>query len=582
MVGNKETGKDLSGIGKSDRQRLGQVVRDAKGSISVSDAAKILNVSSTDAAKLLSRVYRGVYVTVPLESRVADMPLENAWGIADKLFSPCYIGGWSAAENWGLTEQIFRKVMVMTTQKPRRSLCVVKGTEFLLRQVSEKAMFGLKPVWQGQVKVSVSDPSRTVVDMFGDPTLGGGIRSVSDRFRNYLKSENRNIELLLKYAKQLGNGAVFKRLGFMLERFAPQESDAIGKCLAELTKGNTTQDWIFKGGTCLKKCYFETYRFSEDLNFTLIREDHLHEESLTGAFREIADFVYDSTGLEIPKDLIKFEVYRNPRGKLSAEGKISYRGPMQQRGNLPCVKLDLTADEIIALPPVLREVQHPYSDRPPNGIIVQCYGFEEVFAEKIRALTERLRPRDLYDVIHLYHHSNVNSAHDVLSKTLKQKCDFKGILPPTAKSLAEKPERIELEAEWSNMLAHQLPALPPFEQFWQELPAVFEWLYQTAAEAGAATAGAAAPIAASGIEIDTSWQPPAITQAWRVRTTSPLHIIRFAAANHLCVNLQYQGSSRLIEPYSLRMTKNGDLLLYAVKHNTQEDRSYRVDRIGGV
>jgi predicted transcriptional regulator of viral defense system len=251
MVENKGTLKDLSGIGKLDRQRLGQVVRDAKGSISVSDAAKILNVSSTDAAKLLSRwakkgwlsrIYRGVYVTVPLESRSADMPLENAWVIAEKLFSPCYIGGWSAAENWGLTEQIFRKVMVMTTQKPRRSLCVVKGTEFLLRQIPPNAMFGLKPVWQGQVKVSVSDPSRTMVDMLGDPTLGGGIRTVADMFTNYLKSENKNIELLLKYAKQLGNGAVFKRLGFILERFAPQESDAITKCLAVLTKGNTKLD----------------------------------------------------------------------------------------------------------------------------------------------------------------------------------------------------------------------------------------------------------------------------------------------------------------------------------------------------
>lgn len=358
----------------------------------------------------------------------------------------------------------------------------------------------------------------------------------------------------------------------------------LGWLLAGISQHHILGDeWIFKGGTCLKKCYFETYRFSEDLDFTLIREDNLNGESLTESFREIADFVYNATGLAIPKDLIKFEVYRNPRGKLSAEGKISYRGPMQQRGDMPRVKLDLTADEVIALSPVMREVQHPYSDRPSDGISVRCYGFEEVFAEKIRALAERLRPRDLYDVIHLYHHNDVNPAHDVLSKTLQQKCDFKGILPPTAKSLAEKPERIELEAEWSNMLAHQLPALPPFEQFWQELPAVFEWLYQTtAAGAAGAPARAAAPIAASGIEIDTSLQMPAITQAWRARTTSPLHIIRFAAANHLCVNLQYQNSSRLIEPYSLRMTKNGDLLLYAVKHNTQEDRSYRVDRIGGA
>jgi len=251
MAENEGSIKSLSGIGKLDRKRLGQVVRDAKGSISVSDTAKILNIASTDAAKLLSRwakkgwlsrVYRGVYVTVPLESRSADMPLENSWVIAEKLFSPCYIGGWSAAENWGLTEQIFRKVMVMTTQKPRRSLCVVKGTEFILRMISDKAMFGLKPVWQGQVKVMLSDPSRTIIDMLSDPALGGGIRSVADMFVNYLKSENKNLELLLKYAKQLGNGAVFKRLGFMLERYAAQESDAINKCLAELTMGNTKLD----------------------------------------------------------------------------------------------------------------------------------------------------------------------------------------------------------------------------------------------------------------------------------------------------------------------------------------------------
>lgn len=242
---------NLSGIGKLDRKRLGQVVRDTKGTISVSDTAKILNVTSTDAAKLLSRwakkgwlsrVYRGMYIPVPLESRSADMPLENAWVIAEKLFSPCYIGGWSAAENWGLTEQIFRKVMVMTTQKPRRSLCVVKGAEFLLRMIPEKTMFGLKPVWQGQVKVLVSDPARTIIDLLNDPGLGGGIRPVTDMFGNYLKSENKNVELLLKYAKQLGNGAVFKRLGFMLERFAPQELDAMAKCLSALTKGNTKLD----------------------------------------------------------------------------------------------------------------------------------------------------------------------------------------------------------------------------------------------------------------------------------------------------------------------------------------------------
>jgi len=96
--------KTLAGIGKEDRKRLSELFRETKGTISVTDAAGILKVTSTDAAKMLSRwakkgwlsrVRRGLYVRVPLESRTPDIPLEDPWMIADRLFSPCYIGGWS-------------------------------------------------------------------------------------------------------------------------------------------------------------------------------------------------------------------------------------------------------------------------------------------------------------------------------------------------------------------------------------------------------------------------------------------------------------------------------------------------------
>jgi predicted transcriptional regulator of viral defense system len=226
----------LTGIGKTDRERMAAIIRGTKGTVSVGDAARILNVASTDAAKMLSRwskkgwmsrIRRGLYVSVPLESRTADVPLEDPWLIADRLFSPCYIGGWSAAEYFDLTEQIFNTVMVMTVQKPRNRKPNIKGTAFLLRTVSEKAMFGLKPVWRGQVKIAVSDPTRTILDMLIDPVLGGGIRSAKDMLENYLRSENKNLEELIAYGEQIGNGAVFKRLGFLLEKIAPDETNAI-------------------------------------------------------------------------------------------------------------------------------------------------------------------------------------------------------------------------------------------------------------------------------------------------------------------------------------------------------------------
>ncbi len=241
----------LAGLGKTDRERLSAVLRGAKGAVSVSEAAEILGVESSAAAKMLarwaakgwlSRVRRGLYVPVPLESSTADIPLEDPWTIAMRLYSPCYIGGWSAAEHWDLTEQIFRTVVVITTQRPRDRKPDIKGTQFLLRTTAPENLFGLKSVWRGQVKVDVSDPTRTMLDMLADPLLGGGIRSVSDMLGNYLGSGSKDLALLLNYAERLGNGVVYKRLGYLLERMASGEMEAIATCRRRLKTGNSKLD----------------------------------------------------------------------------------------------------------------------------------------------------------------------------------------------------------------------------------------------------------------------------------------------------------------------------------------------------
>ncbi|HZY31194.1 MAG TPA: nucleotidyl transferase AbiEii/AbiGii toxin family protein, partial [Candidatus Methylomirabilis sp.] len=102
--------------------------------------------------------------------------------------------------------------------------------------------------------------------------------------------------------------------------------------------------WVFKGGTCLKKCYFETYRFSEDLDFTLTEASHLEEAFLRGAFAEVAAWVYDQSGTELPADQMRFAIFPNPRGGRSGEGRIYYSGPLGRGGSLPRIKLDLTVD----------------------------------------------------------------------------------------------------------------------------------------------------------------------------------------------------------------------------------------------
>lgn len=366
-----------------------------------------------------------------------------------------------------------------------------------------------------------------------------------------------------------------------LQAHVVEKDYALGWLLAGIAAHPAIGDrWVFKGGTCLKKCYFETYRFSEDLDFTLQDADHLDEAFLANVFEEVGEWVYDACGLQLPPEARKFEVFTNPRGSLSAQGRLGYRGPLGRAGDPPRIKLDLAEDEVLVLAPVRRPVHHPYSDLPDDGIHVLSYSFEEVFAEKMRALAERQRPRDLYDVVHLYRRQDLQPDRAIVRSTLSRKCEFKGIPVPTYAALADRPERVAMEVEWEQMLAHQLPVCPPFNEFWQELPAVFDWLNERA------TSPALAAIPVGRAAMDAAWHLPPMVHAWGVQASS-LEVIRFAAANRLCVQIDYnkengERSTPTIEPYSVRRTSAGDLLLFGVKTDTAEPRSYRLDRIGSA
>jgi predicted nucleotidyltransferase component of viral defense system len=336
--------------------------------------------------------------------------------------------------------------------------------------------------------------------------------------------------------------------------------------------------WLFKGGTCLKKCFFETYRFSEDLDFTVIEPAQLDRDFLISRFKALATWLYDMTGIELPVELLRFDVYDLKTGGRAGEGRIAYRGPIAPRGgDLPRVKLDLTADEYVALPSVIRPVMHPYSDVPADGITARCYAFEELFGEKVRALAQRARPRDLYDVINLFRHGDFRNASAVIRDIVTQKCGFKKIPFPTFDALT--PAYSELVGEWGNMLGHQLPLLPSVEMFWDALPEFFRWL------SGAVVLPLlpSHPIGANG----TVLRGPAGAIRIPGRSTPFIEVIRFAASNHLLIDLDYRDEegnrrTRPIEPYSLRRTRDSNIILCAVNAEKQENRSYRVERILGA
>lgn len=249
--------------------------------------------------------------------------------------------------------------------------------------------------------------------------------------------------------------------------------------LAGITSSETLHNkWIFKGGTCLKKCYFEAYRFSEDLDFTITDKRHINENFLLNAFSKMADWIYEESGLEIPKEKLSFEEYENTRGKISVEGKVAYKRPMKRRGNLPTVKLDLSGDEIVVKEPILRSIHHPYTDFTRADVKIKAYCIEEIFAEKLRALVERMRPRDLYDVIHLHRDTRWQPDNKLVLDILKKKCAFKGIDIPTMELIYSSPAKQDLDADWHDMLAYQISTLGAASDYWKCLPDVFNWLYK--------------------------------------------------------------------------------------------------------
>lgn len=235
---------------RSGRSRLAAVINSAGDVIEIDDAQQALSVSRLKAAKLLSRwasqgwlrrVGPGAYVAVPLALHDSEQVLQDPWVLVPTLFDPAYIGGRTAAEHWDLTEQIFRDILVYTARPVRRKTVEMQGVVFALKHVEQRLIFGTKPVWRGQTRVQVSDVHRTIIDMLDDPATGGGIQHVADCFVQYLQREDGDTGILVDYADRLGNGAVFKRLGFLAERFA-QEDTLIDAASERLTQGYAKLD----------------------------------------------------------------------------------------------------------------------------------------------------------------------------------------------------------------------------------------------------------------------------------------------------------------------------------------------------
>ncbi len=214
-MGNTTKTKETRGLSVRERLILGQFMRKRRVTITGPDLAKELGIDRPHANKILMRLERkgwvqrgkrGAYLFVPLSSLTAETMPEDPWALAMELFSPCFISGFTAAEHWDLTEQIFNTVVVFSARSQRKSVQKIANVSFRIHRVPEEGIFGTKKIWRNNIPILIADQHRTLIDVLDTPELGGGGRHALDIAHAYWKGGGADPVRLLEYATRLGEG----------------------------------------------------------------------------------------------------------------------------------------------------------------------------------------------------------------------------------------------------------------------------------------------------------------------------------------------------------------------------------------
>jgi len=343
---------------------------------------------------------------------------------------------------------------------------------------------------------------------------------------------------------------------------------ALGWFLFGIAEHPALQQWVFKGGTCLKKCFFETYRFSEDLDFTVPDEAPYADTDVRMALEQVGAWVLERTGIDVPDDGITIEEITNKRGHKAIQARVTFAGPLQlARSQRQRIKFDLTKDEVIVDNPVHRAVHHVYSDEPHPAPRVRCYELSEIIAEKLRALYEREgRARDVFDVVNIGRNFRADVMVDRVRAIAARKFEFKGLPSPTPDEILARVKPAALATDWNQALRHQLQMLPPVEEFLSALRDVLGWMLGTASPAELPAVPGKQHEAA--VPAERFWRRDARTLTRGIGGQqgtyhgSSIERLRYAARNRLLAQVTYNGVNRVVEPYSLRVPKTGNLLVY--------------------
>lgn len=214
---------------------------------------------------------------------------------------------------------------------------------------------------------------------------------------------------------------------------------------------------VFKGGTVLKKIYFEDYRFSEDLDFTLL-DNSVSNEQIFAWFGEIFEYVKEEAN--IPLEIVGNTEFEDG----SINFYIGYTGPLGGQGGNKRVKVDVSKSEKLEFEPMMKNAFADYSDIEDYQLL--CYPLEEILVEKMRSVMQRMQARDFYDIWYLLEQEKMEVEYYLDEFT--KKCAAKNL------NSADFPKKLserlpQYKARWQSSLSEQIQGLPDFERAEREV-----------------------------------------------------------------------------------------------------------------
>lgn len=249
---------------------------------------------------------------------------------------------------------------------------------------------------------------------------------------------------------------------------------ALGYLLAGMAQiPELAEALILKGGTALRKFYFADYRFSEDLDFSAVLRPADIDTAMQAAAAATQTLLFAQGPFAVAVERLWL---RDPHPGGQDSFTVRVRFPTHREA-LCRLKVEITYDEVLLVPPITRSLLHPHP--PPLHVDWRCYALEEVVAEKLRALLQsrarlHLRGwgasrvcRDYYDLWYLLAHSSLNLS--LLPALLAQKCALRQVTFTGADDFLAPELQAVARAEWEHQLRPFAPDAPSATQVLADL-----------------------------------------------------------------------------------------------------------------